>query len=186
MHTALKVLTALIVTVGVFHSCSKDDASGSLSFPSSTLYFDAEGQTQTIAFSADNIGSITVSSTPSGWTAEADLSTLRMKVTAPAADEPGAERQGTIKLVGYVNGGKSVSADLFVAIAGSRDLASEQSNCYILSRPDTYYTFNALVRGEGREPLATASVEVIWQTAKNLIRYLELDEIGRASCRERV
>ena len=106
MHTALKVLTALIVTVGVFHSCSKDDASGSLSFPSSTLYFDAEGQTQTIAFSADNIGSITVSSTPSGWTAEADLSTLRMKVTAPAADEPGAERQGTIKLVGYVNGGK--------------------------------------------------------------------------------
>ena len=181
MHTALKVLTALIVTVGVFHSCSKDDASGSLSFPSRTLYFDAEGQTHTIAFSADNIGSINVSSTPSGWTAEADLSTLRMTVTAPAADEPGAERQGTIKLVGYVNGGKSVSADLFVAIAGSRDLASEQSNCYILSRPDTYYTFNAQVRGEGREPLATTSVEVIWQTAKNLIRYLELDGQGRAS-----
>ena len=39
----------------------------------------------------------------------------------------------------------------------------------------------AWLRGEGREPLATASVEVIWQTAKNLIRYLELDGQGRAS-----
>lgn len=181
MHSALRLLVALTVTVGVFHSCGKDDASGSLSFPMKTLYFDAQGQTQTIAFAADNLGSVTVSATPAGWTVEADLSTQKMTITSPAADESGAERAGTIKLVGYVNGGKSVSADLFVAIAGNQDLTAQQSNCYLIGRPDTYYTFNAMVRGEGREVLATARVEVIWQTAKNLVRYLELDQQGRAS-----
>lgn len=181
MHSALRLLAALTVTVAVFYSCSKDDASGSLSFPTQTLYFDADSQTQTIAFVADNVGSVTVSSSPAGWTVEADLSTLRMTITTPAVDEPDAERSGTIKLVGNVHGGTSVSADLFVAIAGSRDLQTEQSNCYLINRPDTYYTFNAMVRGEGRESLATARVEVIWQTAKNLVRYLELDEQGRAT-----
>lgn len=180
-RSTFRFLLLLTITAGVFHSCNKDDASGSLSLSSPTLYFDAAGQTQTISFTADNLGSITVSSTPTGWTAEADLSTLRMTVTAPPADEPDAVSSGTIKLVGYINGGKSASAELFVAIAGSRDLAAEQSNCYILNRPDTYYTFNAMVRGEGREALATARIEVIWQTAKNLIRYLELDEQGRAT-----
>ena len=86
------------------------------------------------------------------------------------------KRSGSVVLSGTTTDGGAVSASLAVGVYESVDLSAAPSNCYLLSKKDTYYRIDALHRGETSETLPTASVKLIWQTAGKPLQYVALHD----------
>ncbi len=167
-------------------SCSKDKPTGTLSFDVSAAYLQPGGS-QTVGFSTSaNITSCTISGYPEGWTEPLlDLEKKTVTIIAPAIFEDETVTSGTVILSGAPSGGVMETASLFVCVAEGVALDDAQqgrgpANSYIVNRPDTYYTFDALHKGDGTSPLATASVKEIWMTSSSLLRYIQLVD-GRVS-----
>ena len=178
-----KSLTAAVMLVAaalLSYSCSKEEEDYTLAFTSPALYFNF-GDSQTATFNATrNVGEFTLSSIPAGWKAEINEAAGTVRVTAPdTLDEtedgegnsvtPAAN--GTLVLRGYV-GSKLVSASLYVSLGEVEDMAGSHANCYILSAPLTAYRISA-ARPDGSAVEGIASVNIVWQTARYLIRYPE-------------
>lgn len=166
--------------VGLFASCSDDDDTPSLTFASSALYFGGRGVSATASFSATNIQSVSITAYPEGWTAEADFASRTVTVTAPDASDESADESGTVTLTGVAASGTTVTASISVSITPTVDLDAVQSNCFIVSQPNTCYRFDATRKGETSETLATASVEVLWKTATKVLQDLRFDN-GRVT-----
>lgn len=174
-------LTMLLVAVAaVSVSCSDDSDSGRLVFNQSALFVGEPGATATAGFTASDVISVSVASLPGGWEAEADLSSGTLRVTAPSAIDDEHVESGNLILSGHTSAGGYVSATLYVAIASTEDLSAQQSNCFIVTKANTNYSFDATLRGESAEKLATAGVKVVWQTTTGLLQYLALQN-GKVS-----
>ncbi len=175
---ALACATALAV------SCNKDDASGSLSFAAPAVFV-AAGERATVSYAASGVAasSLGVSGTPDGWEEPVlDVAARTITIKAPLgdtdADGKKVAESGTITLTGRAGERTAVTAKLFVARAATVAHA-DRSNCYLVSQPGTHHTFDALHRPDGVQ-LATASVEIVWQSRTGLIEYLALED-GRVS-----
>lgn len=87
-------------------------------------------------------------------------------MTAPSVIDEEHVESGNLILSGRTTGGGYVSATLYVAIAATEDLSTQQANCFVVTRPNTNYSFDATLRGETSETMPTAKVEVVWQTSR--------------------
>lgn len=169
------------LAAALFISCGDDDVKGSLAFDSPAIFF-TEGETApvTVHFSASNLNSFSVTSQPSGWDEiSVNASARTLTVTPPASFEDDEERSGSLILSGTGRDGASASATLFVGVVGRKDLTAQRANSYIVNQKETNYVIDAEHRSDGTS-LATASVEIIWQSVSNLIQYLSFEN-GRAS-----
>ncbi|MDE7005510.1 MAG: hypothetical protein K2O82_03180, partial [Alistipes sp.] len=163
-------------------ACSKDKETGNISFDRSAAYFDP-GQHASIGFSADNVQfqTLAITSSPAGWEVAVDRTTMTVNVTAPAQSDDETETSGSVVLSASVNGGGSVaSATLFVGLAKTVDFSDKPANSYLANLKETNYMFDAMHKGCGSAPLATARVDVIWQSAASLVQHLYLID-GKAS-----
>lgn len=161
-------------------SCSKDKDNGKLSFVSSVVYFRAD-EAKTVGFSSSNVRSYSVSAKPTGWIDPViDAESRSVRITAPAASNEDAVKSGTLTISGITHGGDAVTASLFVSVSETVDLSDKPANSYVVNRMRTNYLFDAMHKGDGESPLATAEVKVIWQTVSGLIQYLTLAD-GKAS-----
>lgn len=171
----------LVVACLWLGACGHDDEPVALTLSESTLFVPGWGVTETVPFSGINLDRVNLVGIPAGWKIEADLATATLIVTSPAdADDPAVQRSGTVSVMGYPSTGAAVARPLFVSVATTQDLASRQSNCYALTSPYTVYTFDATRRGETTKTMPTASVQLIWQTGEDLVRFLTYAD-GRAS-----
>ena len=98
--------------------------------------------TVVIPITARNITSVSVTSTPKGWTVEdVDLQNWTVTVKAPSAytaDDPTVEENGTLKLSGFTPAGTSVTASSYLSLLNlEMDLSDKYSNCYVISQKDT-------------------------------------------------
>lgn len=174
----LVLMFAVAATLSV--SCSKDDSSGRLKLNQSALFVEELGATETVGFTASGVSSISIANLPGGWEAEADLATGTLRVTAPSVIDEEHVESGNLILTGHSVEGANVSATLYVAIASTKDLSAEQSNCFVLTQPNTNYSFDATRRGESSETMPTAEVKIVWQTTTGLLQYLNLRD-GKVS-----
>ncbi len=170
-----KVWSALVLTMAfvLLAGCSKDPV-GKIEFSQPAIYFDHEGQTITIDFVASDATSVTVRTTPKGWTAVADLAAGKLTVTSPQPGTEDAATTGMINLDVQPSKSSASTYSIYVSMEQGVDLTPLQSNSYIISKNGRYYTFPATFKGETREALPTASVGIIWTSRTSLIKYLAL------------
>ncbi len=175
MKGLARAAALLVAAASMIVSCSKDKESGSIRFERPALYLESGGS-GTVAFVLDNVqpNTLVVSSRPEGWEQiTIDPSGRTLTVVAPAVSKSETATSGSIVVTGRLNGdGSAVSATLFVGIARSEAL-SGPANSFLLNSPATNYRFDAMHNGSAE--LATARVEVIWQSVSNLVQYLHLD-----------
>ena len=173
-------LVCAVAAIVFFASCSKDKESGSLSFDSPAVFLSA-GQTVTVGFKSVNLQNLSVTNKPTGWSEPTiDVAAQTLTITAPGSFDDDEVKTGSVVLAGSPKGGSSVSATLFVGVVESEDLSGKPANSYIVSKPEHNYLFDAMHKGDGTSSLATASVDVVWQSKSGLIQYTELRD-GKVS-----
>lgn len=168
------------LAAALFLSCSDDDVKGSLAFDTPAVFF-ADGDTApvTVHFTASNLNSFSVSSTPTGWDGVVlDPVACTVTVTPPDSFDDDEAKTGSIVLSGKGGGGATGSASLFVGVVEQKEF-SERANSYIVNQKETNYLLDVEHRSDGAT-LATVSVELIWQNPSSLIQYLSLKN-GKAS-----
>ena len=173
-------LVCAVAAIVFFASCSKDKESGSLSFDSPAVFLSA-GQTVTVGFKSVNLQNLSVTNKPTGWSEPTiDVAAQTLTITAPGSFDDDEVKTGSVVLAGSPKGGSSVSATLFVGVVDSKDMSAEPANSYIVNKPECNYLFDAMHKGDGKTSLATASVDVVWQSKSGLIQYTELRD-GKVS-----
>ncbi len=171
-----KIWSALVLTMMAvvwLSGCGKDPV-GKIEFSQPAIYFDHEGQTITIDFVTRDATSVSVRTTPKGWTAVADFAARKLTVTSPQPGTKDAATTGTINLDVRPSESSATTHSIYVSMEQGVNLAPLQSNTYIVSKNGCYYTFPATFKGETREALPTASVGIVWTSRTNLIKYLAL------------
>lgn len=184
MNMFSKILAVAGVVLLSAVSCKNED-SCKVSFPVAGAFVNDWGESTTVKFNAVNVSSISVTSVTGGWTAEVDLPSRTLTVTAPESENAeDAARTANVTLSAKSPKGASAGAVLVAYIVDATvDLSADgsQSNCYVVSQPNMKYRFNAKVKGETSEPLATSKIGIVWQSDDELIKYLNLDEDGYAN-----
>lgn len=173
------LVLAVTAAVVLIASCSKDKESGKLVFDSPAVFLQP-GETVRVGFSSSNIRSYSVTGKPTGWgdpTIHADEGTV--SITAPQTFSDEVVKSGSVVLAGTSTEGSTVSATLFVGVVNTVDMSSEPANSYLVNQKETNYLFDATKKGDGSS-LATASVDLVWQSRSGLIQYAELRD-GKAS-----
>ncbi len=163
---------AVLLTAAIA-ACSDDEEAAAadyqFAFDTPALYFaEASGQ-QTASFAAEGISDLSVSAKPTGWDVQLDISGRKVTVAIP---ELQVATSGLVTLTGKTADNLTKSISLFVGIVPTEEMSGRAANCYLVSRKETRYTFEA-VRGDGMT-VTPSSVDVVWQSLPNLVQYLDL------------
>lgn len=182
----LVALVAGAATLAV--SCGKEKVKGSLEFEVPAVFMQAGGEA-VVRFSSGNVGSYAVTQKPDGWADPVvDEAAKTLTIVAPervetgtlADEEKPAAKSGTFVLAGYGADGVQASASLFVSVTSPKELGGP-ANSFLVNIPETNYLFDVRRTGDGLRTIAPASLKVVWQSAPDLIRYLQLTDEGKAS-----
>ena len=171
-------IVALLAIVGVMTSCSKSETK-SLDVPSRSILVAMPGDVGTTSFDSSNITSLKPTSIPEGWTlVNIDMYNATITVKAPESFDNEEVESGTLSLTGYTPTGNTKSVDVYLAIVPEKVVFEEVANCYVACKPKTRYMFDPMCGGgDGSVELATAEVKLVWQTAKNLVKYLDMRDV---------
>lgn len=181
MRLNIKTLVLTLATATLLVACEKSE-SYSFVVPSESILLSMPGDSGTTNFDSSNIASVEVTTVPNGWVVDnIDLYKGTISVTAPSTFDNDEVREGNLTLTGYTPTGSSKSITIYLAILPNEDVdfSAAPANCFIATKPATRYLFDAYTGGTST-PLATASVEVLWQSRIDLIKYLDLRD-GKAS-----
>lgn len=183
MKGFVRLISATLAVVALSISCSKDKPTGSLAFDQPAVYMQA-GESVTVHFTPSanvSSGSYSFTSLPKGWDDPVvDAAKSTITVTAPKTFDAETVKTGNVVMSGAVSGGNSVAAALFVGVVSATDLSGESANSYLVTKPLTNYTFDVMHKGDGTSALATASVNVIWQSMSGLLQYVQFEN-GKVS-----
>lgn len=176
------VSIAVVVTI-IFTACSKDEPTSSVQLDVAGAFISDWGGTGTVKFTTENVRDLKVTSKPEGWSAEVDMATLTIKVTAPAEPKDDAEKDkiktfGNVVLSAYAYEGIGSSATLYVSMSPTVDISSaeKRSNSYIVSDKNTQYVIDATHKGESNETITPVRADIVWQSQSLLVEYVRLDQ----------
>ncbi len=167
-------IVAILAFAGVMMSCSKSETK-SLEVPSRSILVAMPGDTGSTTFDSSNITSLEPTSIPKGWTInDINMYTSTITVTAPSSFDNEEVESGTLSLKGYTPTGATKTVDVYLAIVPDEYVFEDVANCYVACKPKTRYMFDPMRGGNGSVELATADVELLWQTSSSLIKYLDM------------
>ena len=172
--------SAFALLVVLCTACSDDDKDGEVKLNPTAVFLDW-GESATVSYSGVNIVEYSLGSYPDGWP-EPVLNTAArtLTVTAPAESDD-VETTGSVRLNGITKGKEQIGASLYVALdVAKTDYTNKPANSYLATKPNTHYSFDATVKGDGKTPINTDHVAVIWQSSRSLIQYLSYEH-GTAS-----
>ena len=176
---SIKYLIVALLSVVAFASCSKDK-SASLVLERTALYFASwEDSTQSISYVATNAVKVAVGSCSIGWEADVNPVTCTVDVTPVGTKEEGMtnddlSKEGSVVVNVLNKEGESTSYYINVYIADTEAIdTAGAANCYIVTKPSTSYTFDAMHLPNGAE-LATANVKLLWQSNYDVIKNVNL------------
>ena len=173
--------SAFALLLALCPACSDDDDKDGEVKLNPTAIFLEWGESATVSYSGVNITSYSLGSYPEGWP-EPVLNTAAqmLTVTAPAETD-GIATTGSVRLNGVTKGNELIGASLYVALdVRKADFTAEPANCYLATKPNTQYLFDATLKGDGKSSIDTDHVAVIWQSSRSLIQYLNYEH-GTAS-----
>ncbi|MBR5849650.1 MAG: hypothetical protein IKZ12_01130 [Alistipes sp.] len=162
-------------------ACSNDDDNdGEVKLNPTALFLDW-GETATVSFSGVNIKTYSLGSYPEGWPEPViNMANRTLTVTAPEQNDELATI-GSVRLNGVTKGGELIGASLYVALNVEEvDFSEQPANCYLTPTPNTHYTFDATIKGNGQGTINPDHLAVIWQTGRNLVQYLNYED-GKCS-----
>ncbi|MBE6211184.1 MAG: hypothetical protein E7130_06100 [Rikenellaceae bacterium] len=178
------VVILCMATITLLASCKGKEES-KLSFPIEAAFVDDWGESTTLKFTYSNAVSVKISMTTGGWSADVDMSSRTLTITAPAsASTSGASKTGSVSVAALSKSGDATTVYISTYIVDKTvDLSAngEQANCYIATEPNVKYRFNASVLGNTSEGIPTSKVAVMWMDERDLIEYLYLDNEGYAN-----
>ena len=176
---SLKFLVVALLSIVAFASCSKDK-SASLALERTALYFVSwEDDAQSISYVPTNAVSVAVGSCSTGWDAKVDLVSQRIIVEPIGTQEEGMtnddlSKEGSVVVNALNKEGEATSYYIYLYIAQTESIDDAgAANCYIVTKPSTSYTFDAMHRPNGSE-LATASVKLLWQSNYSVVKNVGL------------
>lgn len=169
---------AILAVIALCGACKKDD-SCSITVPLNGAFVQAWGETATLRFETSNVVSVTVTAT-NGWSGEADLASHTLVITAPESDAENAAEKSVLTLSAVSPGGAISSATVNAYIVpATTDLSADgTANCYIVTKPNMRYSFDATLKGNSQERIVPAEATIVWQTANKVIKHLELTKDG--------
>ncbi len=170
------ILASATLCVAALSSCKGEDEVYDFEFNIPGSIVAEPGATTTMPFTARNITSVSVSSTPKGWSVEnIDMKNWVVTIKAPAkysSEDGSVVENGTLKLTGYTAAGTSVSASSYLSLLNHEiDLTAEPSNSYAITQKDTRYTIDVSHKGESDQLITPARVDLLWQSAKSFIQF---------------
>lgn len=179
-----RVIFGLLLMLGIgslLGSCSKEETY-IFTVPSKSILVSKPGDVGTTSFDSYNIASISATSIPEGWElVDINLYDGTITVKAPSSFDEEEVRNGDLSLKGYTPQGTSRTITIYLAILENADVdyTASPANCYIANKPDTRFVFNPYIGGNDIA-LATEKVDIVWQSRRSLIKYLDLRD-GKAS-----
>ena len=178
---SVKIWIVALLSIVAFASCNKEN-SAVLELDCTALYFTSwEDEPQTISYVATNAVSVAVGSYSTGWDAKVDMASRRIIVQPVGTQEEGMtnddlSKEGSVVVNALNKDGEATSYYIYVYIAGTESIdgdGAEKANCYIVTKPSTSYTFDAMHTPNGSE-LATAKVKLLWQSNYDVIKNVNL------------
>ena len=168
-------IVAILAFAGITTSCSKDETK-SLDVPSKSILVSMPGETGSTTFDSSNITSLEPTTVPTGWTVDdINMYTATITVTAPSSFDNDEVESGTLTLKGYTPTGNTKSVSIQLAIIPNEvDFTDAPANCYVACKPKTRYIFDHTRGGNGSVELATAKIKVVWQSNKDIVKYLDI------------
>jgi uncharacterized protein (TIGR02145 family) len=176
------LILAALALATLLSGCKKGETMD-FDVPSESILFEFEGYDidGTTTFTSENVSSVNVSSVPSGWEIVAvDMYEKSITVHSPkreAIESKEAVDSGTINLKVFTPSGKEKSVSIYVAILANEDINyfDKPANCYIANKYNRRYLFNPMIGGSST-PLNTSYIEIIWQTSKDVIKYIDMQD----------
>lgn len=177
---SVKFLIIALMSIATLASCNKEGDGASLALSRTALYFSSwNDNSQVISYVATNTVSVGVGSISNGWEAFVNATTKEILVTpVGATDDTVSEeelpKEGVmvINALNKENQATSYMINLYICetVAVDRDGAS---NCYVVTAPNTNYTFDAMNRPDGSS-LETASVKLLWQSNPEIVNNVDI------------
>lgn len=168
--------SAFALLLALCTACNKDDDNdGEVKLNPTAVFLDW-GESATVSYSGVNITEYSLGSYPEGWPAPVLNTAARtLTVTAPAKSE-GIATTGSVRLNGITKGKERIGASLYVALAVAKtDYTAQPANSYLATKPNTQYSFDATLKGDGKSTINTERVAIVWQSSRNLIQYLNYE-----------
>lgn len=168
-------IAALLAIAGI--ACSKEEVNTFI-VPSESILVAAPGEVGSTHFDSHNIASISATTVPEGWVVNnIDMYSGTITVTAPSSFDNNEVMYGTIILKGYTPIGTTATVSIYVAILQNPtiDYCKTPANCYIANKAATRYLFNPYIGGSAT-PLETATIALIWESPKDVIKYIDLKD----------
>ena len=181
---SLKFLVLTLVSMVAFAACSEEKRA-SLVLDKTSLYFSSwEDTQQIISYVAHDAEYVAVGSISEGWNATVNAATSRIIVipvgsTDDEISNDMLSKEGLLVVNAVNKENQSTSYDINLYICDTEEIDSEgAANCYVVTKPNTNYTFDAMHRHDGSE-LATKSVKLLWQSNPDVVKNVALVE-GKA------
>ena len=176
---SIRFLVLTLVSIVAFAACSKE-TSASLELSRTSLYFSSwDDSAQIISYVAHDAEYVAVGSISDGWNATVDAVTSKIVVlpVGSADDEISNDmlsKEGTlvVNALNKENQATSYYINLYICDTAEADSAGA-ANCYVVTKPTTNYTFDAMHRPDGSE-LATKSVKLLWQSNPDVVKNVAL------------
>lgn len=179
----LKTLCALTALVLCSTSCKDDDELiiASVSVQRTAVYIPTPSTSEVVTFTTQNAVGMSITGSPIGWDVTPNFAARTITITSPAADNEEAEKSGTIYLYVYSETSNATQFEIYVSCEMPESLASQRSNCYVITQADKSYSIPVTLKGEGNETIPVSQVNLIWQSAGNLISHLQMMNDQEAS-----
>ncbi len=172
------VILLCVATATLLSSCSEDEVRSTITLSQQAVYFSAPGESTYITYSGSNISTIDISGVPDSWSLHINHTTKKIMISGPATAEEFEEYLGTTEIITFTaTSVDDLSGSDYLTVGLTQntiDISDQQSNSFLVSEPNTIYTFRALKIGEDEGDINPASVAILWQTTPASLGYSRL------------
>ncbi|MFI3281597.1 MAG: FISUMP domain-containing protein [Rikenellaceae bacterium] len=175
------LLLLVAATAVLFSSCSDDDDGTRATFvlSQSAVYFTAIDQSTVITYSGSDIVELSYDEDdlPDGWSISISRGRQEITITGPTTEDDFESSFTTETVTFTATSYDDLSAYDYLTLGTtelSEDITDQQANSFLVSSPNTIYTFSAEYKGENEESMSPASVDILWQTSPMPLTYARL------------
>ncbi len=171
----------VVAMASLFSSCDSDDIYPVFDLAQTKVFFNELNDQVTIPYTGSDIVEVSFDEDdiPTGWNLEINRFNQTVIVTGPTTQEDfdeTLEESTKITISAISKDDKYDYAYLTLGTTSSEiiDISDQQSNCFIVTKPNTIYTFSAETIGENQGSISPTEVSIVWKSSPGPITYTRL------------